>query len=65
MSTPLKTYRVYCFDGTVMSVTGDLIQASSDEEAIARAKAAGFKSKCEIWDGNRLVATFEGERRQA
>ena len=65
MSTPLKTYRVYCFDGTAMSVTGDLIQASSDEEAIAKAKASGFKSKCEVWEGNRLVASFEGERRQA
>ena len=37
----------------------------SDEEAVAKAQAAGFGSKCEIWDGRRLVAQLEGERRNA
>jgi len=46
-----------------MTLTGDLIQASSDEDAIAKAEARGFGSRCEIWDGNRLVAELQGERR--
>lgn len=46
-------------------VTAELIEASSDDEAIAKAEALGYGSKCEIWDGNRLVAKLEDERRQA
>jgi hypothetical protein len=60
-----KIYRVYCFDGSAMTVSSDFIEASSDAEAIAKATAAGFGSKCEIWDGNRLVAELDVERRQA
>lgn len=65
MSTPPKTYRLYCFDILRQSVTADFISACTDEEAIAKAQAASFGSKCEIWDGERLVAQLEEERRQA
>jgi hypothetical protein len=65
MSPPLKTYRVVCFDAGLKAVTADLIDAASDEQAIAIAHSHGFGDKCEIWDGNRLVAQLEGERRQA
>lgn len=65
MSSPPKTYRVYCYDGDHKVVTADWLEAVTDEEAIAKAKAAGFGSKCEIWDGRRLVAELEDERRQA
>lgn len=65
MSQESKTYRVYCFDGTIKAVTVELIEAASDEQAIAHADAMGLPDKCEIWDGNRLVAQLEGERRQA
>lgn len=65
MSAPLKTYRVYCYDDAHKVVTADFIDAAGDEEAIARAKAAGFGSKCEIWDERRLVAQLEDERRTA
>ena len=65
MSAPKKTYRVYCYDSASKIVTADFIHASSDGEAIATAEAKGFGSKCEIWDGKRLVAQLEGERRQA
>ena len=65
MSSPLKTYRVYCFDAANRTVTSELIEAAGDEEAIAIAKAQGFGTKCEIWQGNRLVARLDGERRQA
>ena len=63
VSEPQTVYRVYCYDGSNMTLTGDLIQAASDEEAIAKAEARGFGSKCEIWQGTRLVAELEGERR--
>ena len=63
MSSPAKTYRVICFDAAQHLVTSDFIEAASDEEAIAKAEAAGFGTKCEIWDGNRLVAELESERR--
>lgn len=65
MSDPIKTYRVYCYDGANTVVTADWIEAASDDDAVAKAKAAGFGSKCEIWDGRRLVAQLEDERRQA
>ena len=65
MSSPVKTYRVYCYDGAHKVVTADWVEAASDEEAIAKAEAAGFGSKCEIWDGRRLVAQLEGQRRIA
>ena len=65
MSNAVKTYRVYCYDAAHKVVTADWIEASSDEEAIAKAQAAGFASKCEIWDGRRLVAMLEAERQHA
>ena len=65
MSSPKKTYRVYCYDGARKIVSADWIEAVSDEDAIAKAEAAGFGDKCEIWDGNRMVAQLEAERRQA
>ena len=65
MSGPPETYRVICFDADRKVVTSDLIKASSDEEAIAQAEAAGFGTKCEIWQGERLVAQLEADRRTA
>jgi hypothetical protein len=46
-------------------VSAAFIQAIDDADAIAQAEAAGFGSKCEVWDGKRLVAQLENERRQA
>ena len=54
-----RTYRVYCYDEVRQDLRADLIQASSDEEAIAQANAAGFGTKCELWEGNRLVMQME------
>ena len=64
MSSPLKTYRVYSYDAAHQILTHDEIEAASDEEAVAQAEAAGFGSKCEIWEGRRLVAQLD-DRRQA
>jgi hypothetical protein len=65
MSQPHKTYRVCCFDAANAIVTADWIEAVSDEEAIAKATARGFGTKCEIWQDSRLVASLENERRRA
>ena len=54
-----KIYRVYCFDGVQKSLTHDLIKAATDEEAIAIANAMDYGTKCELWEGNRLVAQLE------
>lgn len=62
MSAPFKTYRVYHYDGS-MTLTGDLVDARSDDEAIALAQANARGSKCEIWDGQRLVSQFPAEQR--
>jgi hypothetical protein len=64
VSSPRKTYRIYCFDGVQRVVSADWLEAASDEEAIAKAEAAGFGSRCEIWDGRRLVASLGAEERR-
>lgn len=61
-SSPMKTYRVYCFDAAHKILTADWLKAASDEEAIAKAHAQGFGTKCELWDGRRLVAELEDQR---
>ena len=65
MPTTEKTYRVYCFDGVNKIVSADMLQAISDEDAIAQAEARGFGTKCEIWEGQRLVAQLQEARLQA
>ena len=65
MSQPRKSYRVYCFDAARHVVSVDEIEAADDADAIAKAGAAQFGDKCEIWDGKRLVAQLDGERRTA
>ena len=56
---PTKTYRVYCFDGVQRALRHDLIEAASDDEAIAIANAMDFGTKCELWEGNRLVVELD------
>jgi len=65
VSIILKSYRVYCYDLGRKVVTADFIKAADDDEAIAKAEERGFGTKCELWDGNRLVAQLDAERRQA
>ena len=65
MSAPDRSYRIYCYDAANQVVTADFVKAPSDEAAIAKVQAMGFGTKCEIWDGDRLVAQLEAERKQA
>ena len=64
MSSSLTTYRVYCFDSVHKMLTSDMIEAATDEAAIALAEEAGYGSRCEIWQNRRLVAEL-GERKLA
>lgn len=65
MSELPKIYRVYSFDIERKAVSAEFVNAANDDDAIAKTKEAGFGSKCEIWEGKRLVAQLEEERRQA
>jgi len=66
MSDPRKTtYRVYSYDAARQVVSADWIDAAGDDEAIAAAETAGFGTRCELWDGERLVAELQDQRRQA
>jgi len=65
MSAFRKTYRVYWYDGLKQALSADLIEAVGDAEAIELAQGTGFGSKCELWQGHRLVAELGTERRQA
>ncbi len=55
----MANYRLYCLDGAGR-ITGaaDVIEAPSDEDAIAAARDRAPDSHCEIWQGRRLVATI-------
>jgi len=64
MTLPTKTYRICFYDGARDTVMSDWIDAATDDEALARAQSFGF-TKCELWDGHRLVAELDGEQNQA
>jgi hypothetical protein len=53
-------YRVYRLDRANHVVEVDWIAADSDDEAIAAARAMESSRMCEIWQGERLVATVRG-----
>ena len=65
MSASQTVYRLYAFDSARKIVTAEWLNAQDDADAIAKAEAAGFGSKGELWDGKRLVAQLESSRLQA
>jgi hypothetical protein len=56
MGTETRSYRLYCFDEARKIVLADWLKAIDDVDAIARAEAGGYGTRCELWDGRRLVA---------
>ncbi len=55
----MHDYRLYCLDGAKrIARAADVIQAQSDEEATAAARARDMPMPCELWQGRRLVATI-------
>jgi len=65
VSNPQTTYRVYCFDAAHSIVSADWLEAVNDEDAIAKARDRGFGSRCEVWEGKRLVAELSEEQRRS
>ena len=52
-------YRMYCLDGVGSISFAEEIEASSDEEAIAKAREMKPNFlKYEIWHGSRLVSSL-------
>ena len=62
---PSENYRYYCLDSTGHLHSADWFYAESDEDAIAHIEAKHPDGKCEIWQGNRLVATLAPTRLSA
>ena len=54
----MAQYRLYCFDGADKVWAAEWIEAGSDEEAIYAARTLETGVKCEVCEGNRLVATI-------
>ena len=60
---PEAHYRYYCLDGAGHLHEAEWIKAASDEDAIAKIEAMHPGSRCEIWEGNRLVAQIAPDRK--
>jgi hypothetical protein len=57
---PMPSYRLYCLDGAGRISLAEWIEAEGDEEAVAAARAMEHGArKCEVWNGDRLVAKLE------
>ena len=58
-------YRVYSLDGSGNFLSAEWIDADSDESAITAVQSSKPGSKCEIWDGQRMVTKIEPARLSA
>jgi hypothetical protein len=54
-----NNYRVYRLDRANHVLEVEWLTAASDEQAVAAARVLKRADKCEIWQGERLVATVE------
>lgn len=61
----LENYRYYCLDGAGHLHDAEWFYAESDDEATAQIEARHPNSKCEIWQGKRLVASIAPRRLEA
>ena len=62
MSNDQSKYRVYTLDGTGKFLSAEWVDADSDETAIAAVQSSKPGSKCEIWDGQRMVTELSPQR---
>ena len=54
----MRDYKLYCLDGTRrIQRAADVISAKSDQDAIDIARGLDMPIACELWQGERLVAT--------
>jgi len=62
---PQENYRYYCLDGQGRLHDAAWFAAESDQDAVEHVTAKHPDSKCEIWQGKRLVAALAPMRRRA
>ena len=53
----MSEYRLYCLDDKGRFTKVHEIEASDDEDALAKARAMKLPMVCELWNRNRLVET--------
>jgi hypothetical protein len=59
---PSENYRYYCLDGIGRLHDAAWFYAENDDDAIKQIEAKHPDSKCEIWQGKRLVAKLLPQR---
>lgn len=62
---PSGNYRYYCLDGAGRLHGTEWLSAENDDAAIAQVSSLQPDSKCEIWQGRRLVAAIAPKRLSA
>jgi hypothetical protein len=56
------SYRLYCLDARGHISMAEWIEATDDQDAIRQAQTLKRDAqKCEVWDGNRLVARLDSQ----
>ena len=59
----MANYRIYCLDGADKVASAGWIEADDDEVAVALVEQRHDGFKCEVWDGQRLVARVDLRRK--
>ena len=60
----MVAYRVYFLDGVNRFTRTEAVEAASDEDAVQQARPLmGSFIKCEVWNGQRLVASITADDR--
>ncbi len=58
----MTSYRLYCLDARGHISLANPIEGDSDADALAQARRLKKGAlKCEVWQGNRLIATLAAE----
>lgn len=55
---PASDYQLYCKDEAGRAHEAEWLDAKNDDEAIVLARSRKLHGPCEVWNGNRLVATI-------
>ena len=62
MPNDQSKYRVYSLDGSGKFLSAEWVDADSDETAIAAVQSSKPGSKCELWEGQRMVTELSPQR---
>jgi len=58
----MSGYKLYVLAGTgKIATAAQVVEANSDNEAVAVARAIEFRNRSELWQGSRLVATISSD----